>query len=145
MVDKNDTRVFKTQNFCYVDDPLEIIVEAIAILIGNNDVIRKYAATLILKALLRDDFKKFLFEDVGIYPVDRNDYRVLTWKKQVLSAGKCEKCGATDHLEAHHIIKWAEYPQGRIDIENGECLCHACHTEEHEGDQSYYMMAAKVY
>ena len=145
MVDIKDTRAFKTWNFCLVDDPLEMVVEAIAILIGNYDITRKWAANLLLKALLRDDFKAFLFEDEGIYPVDRDDYRVLAWKKEILSAGQCRKCGSTEHLEAHHIIKWSEYPQGRIDIKNGECLCHACHTEEHAGDQSYHMMAAKVY
>lgn len=145
MIDMNDVRAFKTWNFCYVDDPEGMVVDAIAILTGDYDIKRKWAANLILKALLRDEFKKFLFEDSGIYPVDRDDYRVIAWKKNVLSAGKCNKCGKTEHLEAHHVIKWAEYPMGRIDIRNGECLCHECHTEEHKDDQSYYMMVAKKY
>lgn len=140
-----DQTAFKTWNYSLVKNPQEMIIEAIAILIGDYEITRKWAANLILKVLLRDDFKRFLFEDKKIYPVDRGDGRVLAWKKEVLSVGKCERCGSTEHLEAHHIIKWADYPMGRFDVKNGECLCHNCHTEEHVGDQSYHMMKAKKF
>lgn len=141
-INMNDARAFKTWNFHLVDDPYGMIVEAIAIMIGNYDITRKWAANLILKTLLRDDFKKGLFDNASIYPVDRGDYRVIAWKKKVLSAGRCERCGSEERLEAHHIIKWADYPLGRFDVANGECLCHSCHTQEHIDDPSYYMMAA---
>lgn len=139
----NASKVFKTWNFRFVDKPLEIIVDSIAVMIGDYSIYRKRAAILLLKALLKDDFRKFLFEDEKIYPIDREDARVRKWKKEVLSKGKCEKCGSQKALEAHHIIHWADYPLGRFDIKNGECLCHECHTEEHHGDPSYYMMKAK--
>lgn len=138
-----DSTAFKTWNYKFARNPQEMIVEAIAIMIGDYEITRKWAANLILKVLLRDDFKRFLFEDKNIYPVDRGDGRVLAWKKEVLSVGKCERCGSTEHLEAHHIIKWADYPKGRIDPKNGQCLCHNCHTEEHKHDQSYHMMKAR--
>jgi 5-methylcytosine-specific restriction endonuclease McrA len=139
----NDSRAFKTWNFHLVDDPLNMILEAMTILLGNYDINRKWAANMILKVFLRDNFKRFLFEDKNLYPIDRNDYRVITWKKNILSRGKCEICGSTDNLEAHHILRWAEYPMGRFDVNNGECLCHKCHTEEHYGEKAYYMMKAK--
>ena len=139
----NDIRAFKTWNFHLVDDPEKVIVEAVAIMIGNYHITRKWAANLILKALLRDSFKKFLFEDNSLYPTDRNDYRVVAWRNSVLEKRKCERCGSEEHLEAHHIIHWADYPLGRFDIKNGECLCHACHTNEHFGEPSYHMMKAK--
>lgn len=48
---------------------------------------------------------------------------------------------ATSELLLFFIL--ADYPQGRIDIKNGMCLCHDCHTEQHKNDTSYHMMKAK--
>lgn len=120
----------------------ELIVDSVAILIGDYAIYRKQAALLILKAMLPSDFVKILLSDDALYPFDRNDPRVREWTNKVVSKGKCEKCDSKDRLEAHHIIKWADYPQGRIDVNNGMCLCHDCHTEEHRHDASYHMMKA---
>ena len=120
----------------------EIVIDAIAVLIGDYEIIRKQAAILLLKAFLPHRVLYEILEEDGAYPFDRNDFRVRKWAKEVLSRGKCEKCGSTKHLEAHHIIKWSDYPKGRADIKNGQCLCHECHTNEHRYDQSYYMMKA---
>jgi len=106
----------------------KLIVDSVAILIGDYSIYRKQAALLILKAMLPSDFVKILLSDENLYPFDRNDTRVEEW---------------TNRLEAHHIIKWADYPQGRIDIKNRMCLCHDCHTEQHKNDTSYHMMKAK--
>lgn len=96
-----------------------------------------------MKILFTDEERKMILEDPDLYPFSRNDSRVRTWTKQIISKGKCEKCGATENLEAHHIIKWADYPKGRVDLKNGMCLCRKCHTEEHKNDQSYFMMKSK--
>ena len=122
----------------------ELIIDCVAVLIGNYSMVRKKAALLLLKHYLPHDFLKMLLEDEELYPFDRSDKRVRTWTKEVLKNGKCEKCGSTERLEAHHFIKWADFPQGRIDVNNGMCLCHKCHTEEHKDDQCYHMMKAKV-
>jgi len=124
-------------------EKINIVVDAIAVLIGEYNINQKYAATILLKMFLPDGFRRFLLEDKNLYPYDRNDIRVRQWTKSVLSKGKCEECGCKNNLEAHHIVKWADYPMGRIDVKNGMCLCHDCHTEEHRYDQSYYMMKAK--
>ena len=121
----------------------ELVIDAIAVLLGDYNITRKYAAVLLLKALLPRKVMMAILEDDKIYPFDRNDNRVRRWTEQVVARGKCETCGSKEHLEAHHTIKWADYPKGRIDLKNGECLCHKCHTMRHEGDQSYYMMKAK--
>lgn len=143
-VDWNDSEVFKTWNYKYIhEDVKTVVIDAIAVLIGDYEIYRKQAAILLLKALLRDRFMKCLFENGDVYPFDRKDSRVRRWTKEVISKGECEMCGSKDSLEAHHIIKWADYPQGRADIKNGMCLCHNCHTEEHIHDQSYHMMKAK--
>lgn len=125
------------------NERVSIIVDSVAVLIGEYNIYRKKAALLLLKAFLPTAFLKFFLSCEEAYPFERNDARVRAWTKAVLSKGRCEECGATEALEAHHIIKWAEYPAGRVDIRNGMCLCHVCHTNEHKEDQSYYLMKAK--
>jgi len=120
-----------------------VVIDSVAVLIGDYSIDQKQAAILLLKHYLPHDFMKFLLEDETLYPFDRDDPRVRVWRKQVLSKGQCELCGTTVNLEAHHKIKWADWPQGRIDLQNGQCLCHSCHTKEHRWDQSYWLMKAK--
>ena len=124
--------------------PYDVIVDAVAVLYGDYSVIRKRAAMIILKIAFPPEFIKVLFEDDGLSVFDRNDPRVRTWKNEVLSKGKCERCGSEENLEAHHIIRWADYPQGRADVQNGMCLCHTCHANEHWGESVYHMMKATV-
>lgn len=122
----------------------ELEIEVAATLISKKTTInQKIAASILMKILFTDEERKKILEDPDLYPFSRNNSRVREWKKKILSKGKCEKCGATNNLEAHHIIKWSDYPKGRIDINNGMCLCHKCHTEEHKNDQSYHMMKSK--
>lgn len=143
-IDWYDTNVFKPWNYKYIgNDFKSVIIDSLAVLIGEYSIYRKKAALLLLKVFIRDSFLKALLENKAFYPYSRNDYRVKMWTKEILARGICETCGSTKQLEAHHIIKWAEFPQGRIDINNGMCLCHVCHTEEHKEDQSYYLMKAK--
>lgn len=124
-------------------DQRELVIDAVAVLLGDYNITKKYAAILILKALLPHKLMKAILDDPTVYPFDRNDCRVKRWTVGVLSKGKCEICGTDKHLEAHHIIKWADYPGGRLEPKNGQCLCHECHTKQHLHDQSYHMMAAK--
>ena len=126
------------------EEQRELVIDAIAILLGDYSITRKYAAVLILKAFLPSKVRKAILEDKDIYPFKRGDIRVRRWTKQVLEKGRCEVCGATEDLEAHHIIKWADYPKGRADIKNGECLCLKCHTMRHREDGCFNMMKAKL-
>lgn len=122
----------------------ELAIDVVATLISEKTTInQKIAATILMKILFTEKERKMILENPDLYPFSRNDSRVREWTKKVLFKGKCEKCGATENLEAHHIIKWADYPKGRIDLNNGMCLCHECHTEEHKNDQSYHMMKSK--
>lgn len=56
-----------------------------------------------------------------------------SWRKGVLArAGyRCQRCNATDDLQAHHIKPWAKYPELRRDPANGIALCRSCHKHEH--------------
>lgn len=122
-----------------------LLIECVATLISDEEieVERKYAAILIIKSLTTNKEAKKILDIKEFYPIDRNDPRVREWTKEVIKKGKCELCGSEERLEAHHIIKWADYPKGRIDPKNGMCLCHSCHTEQHINDLSYSMMKAK--
>ena len=46
--------------------------------------------------------------------------------------GKCQHCGKTFGLEAHHVIE-RRYTATRWDLENGVTLCYHCHDLAHEG------------
>ena len=39
----------------------------------------------------------------------------------------CQRCGRTEHLNAHHIFTKKAHPSVRHDLENGVCLCAGCH------------------
>ncbi|WP_409229087.1 HNH endonuclease [Gudongella sp. SC589] len=131
---------FKSNNYRLLDDPISNIIDSIAVLLGDYNIYRKKAAVLLLKSLLREEFLKYLLSDNDLFVVDRNDYRVRQWRKNVLSRGVCEICGKTENLEAHHIVKWADYPKGRVDLNNGQCLCSDCHINEHAHDNVVHMM-----
>ena len=63
---------------------------------------------------------------------NRRDYPELRiWQLSVLKRDnyKCIKCNSTKRLEIHHIKKWADYPLERFNIDNGQTLCHKCHSK----------------
>ena len=62
------------------------------------------------------------------------------WAKEVKKIGHCEICNSNSNLHAHHIIEWSEYPQGRIDVKNGMCLCAKCHAYMHRFDKYYKLV-----
>lgn len=53
------------------------------------------------------------------------------WRKDVLVRDNytCQKCGEKDilKLEVHHIKSFCNYPESRLDINNGQTLCESCH------------------
>lgn len=48
------------------------------------------------------------------------------WSKLVLSRGKCEVCGKSEALNAHHYISRSNR-RLRWDLHNGICVCAGCH------------------
>lgn len=143
VADFYNPKCFKVWNYKLSDNPIDLIINSIALLIGNYEAYRKRAALLILKAFVRDEFLKSLLDD-GTYPFDRNDPRVRKWTKDIVSIGYCEKCNSTERLEAHHILYWSEYPPGRIDLNNGICLCNTCHGEMHKGEICEKLILSRI-
>jgi hypothetical protein len=63
----------------------------------------------------------------------RNDAHYRAWRTAVLADTKgCARCGRSDRpLHAHHRKPWAQHPELRYDVANGEALCPDCHADEH--------------
>ena len=63
--------------------------------------------------------------------------KYIEWRKQVFQRDNyiCQVCerrsgqGLSLFLEAHHILRFKEYPKLRFDISNGITLCKDCHSE----------------
>lgn len=45
--------------------------------------------------------------------------------------GRCEVCGQTFGITAHHIFPRSSYGHLRYDIDNSACLCMGCHFAHH--------------
>ena len=59
-----------------------------------------------------------------------SSYEGARWRRQVFERDNytCQKCGQTGgKLNAHHIFSYAKFPELRLDLDNGQTLCIACH------------------
>ena len=61
---------------------------------------------------------------VDPYSEDWNTIRKKVWEK---CGGSC-KCGSTDRLEVHHIVRVSR--GGRNNLSNLTLLCHDCHKKQ---------------
>ena len=96
------------------------------------------AAALAGLELVIPGFRKLVPVEITGPLLDRSDAEVVAWRKAVLRRDgyKCQACGGVDHLEAHHVVRWADDPTLRIVLGNGLTLCAACHKEVHHGAKS---------
>jgi len=62
----------------------------------------------------------------------RNSARHYEWRNNVKDRDgwKCQKCGSTEKVHAHHIIAWKENECQRFELNNGITLCKSCHKKE---------------
>ncbi len=63
------------------------------------------------------------------FTFDRRSRTYQKWRKSVLERDKfkCQKCENIENLHVHHIIPWKSSVEKRMDIDNGQTLCRACH------------------
>ncbi len=67
----------------------------------------------------------------------RKTYAYQVWRKAVLKRDGyvCRECGEDDErafLHTHHIMPWAEFPELRLNLDNGITLCQGCHHRTHK-------------
>jgi len=73
----------------------------------------------------------------------RNSRRYTEWRRKVLQRDnyECQECyeltkqekrEQQNKLTAHHIKRWAEYPELRYDVDNGITLCEKHHKAHHK-------------
>jgi len=62
---------------------------------------------------------------------ERLEYKI--WKEKVLERDneKCVKCGSEKRLHVHHLQSYYTFPEGRLNIDNGQTLCISCHMKLH--------------
>lgn len=113
----------------------EMIMKCIEVYVGDYPPEKQYACSIMLRMMLKDKKYRALMqiikESLGFKLNDRNDSRVIKWKKDVKKKGECEICGSKENLEAHHIIPWEYSVKGRTDVKNGMCLCKDFHKKMH--------------
>jgi len=63
----------------------------------------------------------------------RLGYQLAKWRKEVYKRDNytCQNCGSKRHLNAHHILSWADNKEKRFIISNGVTLCEECHGKIH--------------
>lgn len=62
------------------------------------------------------------------------------WRNKVLirDGYRCQKCGARNvSMHAHHIKPYADYPELRLDVDNGITLCADCHRDAHRSEFAF--------
>lgn len=65
-----------------------------------------------------------------------NSFEYKQWRKTIFERDKytCQKCGKIGgYLECHHIKSFKEYPELRLNLNNGITLCKKCHKLETYG------------
>lgn len=75
----------------------------------------------------------------GITPASkalRNSIHFKLWREAVFARDNwtcqsCHKRGGTIQLHPHHIKSFADFPELRFAIDNGQTLCSVCHQTEH--------------
>lgn len=57
-------------------------------------------------------------------------------------SAKCVECGATEHLEVHHIRYRSQ--DGTDELDNLVTLCAVCHAEKHKDESIYNLMQSRL-
>lgn len=75
----------------------------------------------------------------GVTPANkrlRNSIEFKLWREAVFARDNwtCQDCGkrGSTILHPHHVKPFAEYPELRFAIDNGQTLCLTCHKEKHK-------------
>lgn len=65
----------------------------------------------------------------------RFSYEQKEWRKNIFLRDNfsCKKCGQTGgDIQAHHIFNFSDFPEFRLEINNGITFCKKCHKRFHK-------------
>lgn len=122
--------------FVCEEEDVQTLKKCIEIYLGDYTPSQQYAASIMMKMILKK--KQFnmlmsvLKEKTGFAINNRQSSKAVCWAKKIKKAGKCEACGSTEKLHAHHVVPWEYSIKGRTDPNNGQCLCEECHKMMHD-------------
>ncbi len=112
-----------------------LVNRCLKVYMGNYSKERQYAASILLKMILKEtkytELMNQVKEQLGFKINNRNDTKVISWKRKIKKIGKCQICNSKENLVAHHVIPWEYSISGRTDVNNGQCLCESCHKMIH--------------
>ncbi len=77
----------------------------------------------------------------------RKSKQYAEWRQAVFKrdAYTCQVCGQVGgNIVAHHIKRWANYPEYRFDVANGLTMCRPCHSSLHARGYSDWGTIAEV-
>ena len=65
--------------------------------------------------------------------ISERDNKSKKWAREVKrhDGYKCVECDSEKNVQAHHKKGWADNPDLRYDVGNGETLCSNCHAKRH--------------
>lgn len=106
---------------------------ALEVLSGDQYSLQSKAACGIILEFFVPDWMEIFGPELYGALLERDDIRVSKWRESVLRRDnyRCRECDSPENLHAHHIVRWAECPELRIEVSNGLTLCRTCHEAEH--------------
>lgn len=79
---------------------------------------------------------------------DYSDPQYKTWRHAIYSRDKfCCRwpgCSKKKRLNAHHILRWSDFPGLRYHISNGITLCYSHHKSIQGNEDAYSGIFAKI-
>jgi len=65
---------------------------------------------------------------------ERRSYDAKVWREECRNRdnNQCTLCGSIERLHVHHILSFKDYPDRRLDINNGQTVCALCHEKIHQ-------------
>ncbi|WP_062390920.1 HNH endonuclease [Pseudomonas abietaniphila] len=117
----------------FIEYGFEPASKALAVLRSKDATPQAKAACGLILEFFVPDWKDIYGPELYGQLLERDDSQVLNWRAAVLARDeyKCRRCESTESLHAHHIVRWADCPELRVELSNGMTLCKSCHEAEH--------------
>lgn len=104
----------------------------------SNDVAGYYMEALNISQGVAKQIRDYNEGKIEYIQEDRRLTERLKHEVRERDNNQCTNCGRRYKLHFHHIKKFSEGGQNKL--ENLKLLCVSCHAEEHKNDKSYYML-----